>query len=58
MVEPKLELKSANKRLANLELVKAKAEARTKRRIAQILEEQELKEAEARLLEEPAKKKG
>jgi hypothetical protein len=60
MVEPKLELKKANKRLASLEIVKAKAASRTKRRIAQIIEEQELKEAEANLLleEEPATKKG
>ena len=46
MSEPKLELELPNKRRMELELVKAKAASRTKRRIADYQEQKALKELE------------
>lgn len=46
MEEPKLELKTVNNQLSQLDLVKARAELRTKRRIAEILDKQKMKELE------------
>lgn len=42
MEEPKLELKKANRQISRLELVKATAAMRTKRRIAEQLEKEKL----------------
>ena len=42
MIEPKLELKKVKGQLNRLELVKKRAELRTKRRIAEQMEDQEL----------------
>lgn len=49
MQEPVLELKKTKERISRLELVKLRAEQRTKRRIAQFLEDQKLKEMEEKL---------
>lgn len=48
MSEPKLELK-VKKQINRLELVKARAEMRTKRRISEQLEKQELKALEEKV---------
>jgi hypothetical protein len=42
MIEPKLELKKVNKQLNRLDLVKQRAELRTKRRIAEQIEKEQL----------------
>ena len=42
MIEPKLELKKVNEQVNALELVKKRAELRTKRRIAEQVENEEL----------------
>lgn len=56
MIEPKLELK-VNKQLNRLELVKARASIRTKRRISEQIENQELKELEVQVAKEEIAKK-
>lgn len=50
MSEPKLELELPNKRRMELELVKAKAASRTKRRIADYQEQKALKELEDKVM--------
>jgi hypothetical protein len=53
MIEPKLELKKVKNQLNRLDLVKKRAEMRTKRRIAEQLEKQELEALEQNLAPEP-----
>jgi hypothetical protein len=47
--EPKLELKKVNKQLNRLSLVRARAEMRTKRRIAEQIENEQMKALEQEL---------
>lgn len=49
MIEPKLELKKVNNQLSSLDLVKARAIMRTKRRIAEQIESEQLKAMEVDL---------